>query len=231
VLTLQNYTPGNPLDVSNFVSFTYVSNVLPNFSFSPGGVYSLTGLLPASLTTTPAAANVTIGASGTVFQSFSFGYWCIGEGGCLADGGSTSSWILSGTGPASPGPPTLVSPANGASLVGGTGSTLLQWLAAAGATSYNVEVDTGSCGGQVFSGPNSTTATSFTVTGLASWTPYYWRVASVGPGGTSAFSSCFIFNVTTATVPVLSGWALALLALLLAAISAYMLLGRRPASS
>jgi hypothetical protein len=37
--------------------------------------------------------------------------------------------------------------------------------------------------------------------------------------------------VTTATVPVLSGWALALLALLLAAISAYMLLGRRPASS
>src|SRR5208283_1046477 len=58
----------------------------------------------------------------------------------------------------------------------------------------NVQVDTGSCGGTVFVA-NSTTAASFTVTGLTNGQQYYWRVASVGAGGTSAFSSCFSFSV------------------------------------
>jgi hypothetical protein len=52
-LVLQNYTPGDELETSNFVSFTYSSNLL-SFTSDDG---SLFGVLPVNL---PAPANVDI---------------------------------------------------------------------------------------------------------------------------------------------------------------------------
>jgi hypothetical protein len=235
-LTLQNYTPGSALNISNFVSFTYdglihlayTANIAP---FSSSSV--LSGSLPGSLATTPGWAGVDLrwdsSAAHIVLQTDQFGNeWCTGVGSCVGDTGGIYTWSPT---TAPPAVPTLLSPANGASLAAGTTSTVLQWSAVSGATSYNVEVDTGSCGGTVFSGPNNTTATSFTLTGLTTGPQYYWRVASVGPGGASAFSGCFNFSVATPAVPVLPGWALALLALLLAAVSSGMLRKRRLAGN
>ena len=91
VLTLGNYTPGNPLLNGNFISFTYTSNLL-NFTLQQSDQPNLSGLLPASL---PAAASVTIGS--IAFQSGAGGAWCAGQG-CAADFGSTSTWSAVSTG-------------------------------------------------------------------------------------------------------------------------------------
>jgi hypothetical protein len=61
-LVLQNYTLGEPLETSNFVSFSYSSLVVPFFSTdsldtAPGTGGGLFGMLPVDL---PGPANVTI---------------------------------------------------------------------------------------------------------------------------------------------------------------------------
>jgi hypothetical protein len=73
----------------------------------------------------------------------------------------------------------------------------LGWSAVSGASGYEVEVATGSCGASPFQS-FSTANTSYPVAGLTDGQTYYWRARSVyGSSGTSPFSSCFSFSVSS----------------------------------
>jgi hypothetical protein len=95
--------------------------------------------------------------------------------------GSTSSptWSFTTAVPA-PGAPGLTLPANGASGI--ALSTLLQWTAATGATSYDVYL------GATTSPPlaGNVTGTSYTPAALAPGTAFYWRVVAKNAGGTAS---------------------------------------------
>ena len=90
-LVLKNYTLGDVLTKSNFVSFTYTSNLT---SFSLDHVTSLVG----SFSTLPGSAFVALYDEDYVFSSFStpfFSPWCAGSTGtCGSDFGLISSWSL-----------------------------------------------------------------------------------------------------------------------------------------
>ncbi len=121
-LTLQNYTLGTSLSNSNFVSFTYTSN-LTTFSLTAANSPTLLGMLPASL---PATAQVTVSGYATnpnyFFGSQTDGSWCVGFT-CLSDTGTSSSWSLN-----SPNVPTLRYPtlAGLAALLAAAGVLLLR---------------------------------------------------------------------------------------------------------
>ena len=96
LLVLQNYTPGTTLTSSNFVSYTYSSNLI-NFSISSAQLTSISGSLPASL---PGVANLSFNGSGvngqfiTNTQNGAYpGYWCAGAA-CSSDWGPTHTWSL-----------------------------------------------------------------------------------------------------------------------------------------
>ena len=126
-LVLTGYTQGNTIVNSNFVSFTYSSNVL-SLSFSgasmvfpppPGEIYSISG----NLQNLPGPANVLIttgpNSEDVVFQSFvgGTGNWCAGPPLCgSGDFGTTSSWSVT------PLPPTALLFATGLGALG-----LLGW--------------------------------------------------------------------------------------------------------
>jgi hypothetical protein len=103
--------------------------------------------------------------------------------------------------------PTLSSPADGANYSAGTTSVNLVWNAVAGASTYNLQVGT-SCGGTSIANWNQSAASSL-VSGLSNGATYFWRVQSLGSGGTSAYSSCRSFSVNNVVgspppVPMLS---------------------------
>jgi hypothetical protein len=106
---LQNYTLGTALGNANFVSFSYVSNLIPspNLYITQGTLNYISGTLPASL---PGFADVNILGSGNInsFQSAGDGSWCAGLY-CIDDHGNTSSgsWGLP---PATPTVPALSVP-------------------------------------------------------------------------------------------------------------------------
>jgi hypothetical protein len=95
-------------------------------------------------------------------------------------------------------PPTLVSPPNGA-----TGQPLrpiFQWSAAAGADSYQLEVDDDPAFGSPAISVSGIAATSYqAVTDLQQGTIYHWRVRSENLCGTGAAST--VFSFTTASPP------------------------------
>jgi hypothetical protein len=99
-------------------------------------------------------------------------------------------------------PPTLNSPAAGAVLAAGTTSTSLQWGTVSGATSYNVRAGA-SCGA---GSAVTVTAPTYTLTGLANGSTYYWQVQAVSSGASSAYSTCQSFSVALPKVatPVIS---------------------------
>jgi hypothetical protein len=89
VLTVQNYTEGSGFSNSNFVSFTYNSNLIIDLSITVDTLNSLTGSIPLS---GPTAAEITItGYSDSVtFQSYANGTWTVAS----EDQGLISSWSL-----------------------------------------------------------------------------------------------------------------------------------------
>ena len=97
-LVLQNYTQGSALASSNFVGFSYSSNLV-SFTLTAANNPVLSGTLPASL---PAAANVNIWANTTangvnagmeLYTQTSGGSWCAGFE-CAGDYGTAGTWSL-----------------------------------------------------------------------------------------------------------------------------------------
>jgi hypothetical protein len=89
-LVLQNYTLGNPFDITNFVSFSYTSNltsfVLNGTGSGVGQASAFAGSLPAML---PSFADVNIDSQSVqIFNSSSSGSWCAGFNGCNLDFGT-----------------------------------------------------------------------------------------------------------------------------------------------
>jgi len=91
-LTVQNYTLGQPLNNTNFVSFSYSSNLV-SYTVGSGNFLNLTGTLPASL---PAPATVEVQGSNYTLLSNASGAWSVG-GTQQADTGSSSTWGLPGS--------------------------------------------------------------------------------------------------------------------------------------
>jgi hypothetical protein len=94
-LTLRNYTLGQPITNSNFVSFTYNSNLIGNKTITPAGNpdFGITGALPATLPG-PSLTTVFILDSANdywEFQARDNGAWCAG---CALDIGTNGIWNL-----------------------------------------------------------------------------------------------------------------------------------------
>jgi hypothetical protein len=86
-LTLSGYTQGNRLALSNFVSFTYKSNLL-NLS------YDVATYIGGKLVNLPSADDVQMNFNGGVaFYSLSTGSWCTGNS-CEQDMGPHSLWTV-----------------------------------------------------------------------------------------------------------------------------------------
>jgi phosphodiesterase/alkaline phosphatase D-like protein len=98
-----------------------------------------------------------------------------------------------------PAPPTLASPASGATGIA-TGPTLT-WNSSATATSYRVQVSIDAAFGTMFVNQSNVSATSLAVAGLSGSTQYYWRVAASNAGGMSANSTVWSFTTGTSTLP------------------------------
>ncbi len=102
-LVLQNYTLGDPLDISNFVSFSYSSDLM-TFVWSGSGsgpdqVSDFSGSLPATL---PAYTDMNIWSQGVqVFGPVSSGSWCVGINGCNLDFGVNGTFVVGVPEPAS----------------------------------------------------------------------------------------------------------------------------------
>ncbi|HWP82733.1 MAG TPA: glycosyl hydrolase family 18 protein, partial [Bacteroidota bacterium] len=108
---------------------------------------------------------------------------------------------LSGTSLAVPTPPVLSAPTNGATGV--TTNVALSWNPSSGASSYRVQVSTSSSFASLITDQQNLPGTSFSPTGLASSTQYYWRVNARNTIGTSAWSDTFTFTTSSPrdTVP------------------------------
>ncbi|MGH2567296.1 MAG: Ig-like domain-containing protein, partial [Bacteroidota bacterium] len=105
---------------------------------------------------------------------------------------------LSGTSTVSaPAAPSLASPANGATGV--AVNPTLSWNASSGAASYSVQVSTSNTFSTTIVDRSGLTETSFSVSGLANGTLYYWRVNATNSSGTSGWSSVASFTTVAPT--------------------------------
>jgi MYXO-CTERM domain-containing protein len=105
-LTLGNYTLGQPITTSNFISLTYNGTNLQGAFTIPTGAPNLS--VSGSITTVPGTNNVTVVSSlfnSVVFNSSTTGSWFVG----LGDAGTTSVWTAASPTPTpTPAPPTIV---------------------------------------------------------------------------------------------------------------------------
>ena len=99
-------------------------------------------------------------------------------------GTSSLSSEVSAT-PANVPPPTPT----GLTATAGAGQVALAWSTSSGATSYNVYRGTSSGGESSTPFRTGLTSTGYTDLGVTSGAAYYYKVAAVGSGGTSALSS------------------------------------------
>lgn len=104
---------------------------------------------------------------------------------------------LGGSSP--PSPPTLISPANGATGV--SANPTLRWNVSSGATSYRVQVSTDPSFATTVVNQGGVTDTSLALGGLANSTAYYWRVNASNGAGTSDYSTVFSFTTTAGISP------------------------------
>jgi len=92
-------------------------------------------------------------------------------------------------GAGSNGPPAIPPTPTGLTATAGSAQVSLSWNASAGATSYSVYRGTTSNGEGNSALASGLSGTSYTDTGLANGTPYFYKVAAVNGAGTSAQST------------------------------------------
>jgi hypothetical protein len=101
---------------------------------------------------------------------------------------------------APPPPPTLVLPGDNATNVP-PDSARFTWNASSGATSYQLQVSMNAAFSTTVVNQSGIVTTSFTVSGLANSTTYFWHVSASGTGGTSPFSNTRSFTTIVAPPP------------------------------
>ena len=99
-LVLKNYTPGEELEPSNFVSFSYSSPWVPFFSTDSLGGEGFSGVLPVDL---PGPADVLI-SEGFFSEIFNDGGFGVGD---EADFGTEGTWSVAAAETATPEPSSL----------------------------------------------------------------------------------------------------------------------------
>ena len=117
------------------------------------------------------------------------------------NGGGTGAWSTVWsftTVPAVPAAPTPTSPANGAAFAPNATVTL-SWGLITGATTYTVQVSTGSTFATFVLNQSGATSSAEVVN--SSGPVHYWRVNAGNAGGTSAWSAIQSFTTTTAVLP------------------------------
>ena len=117
------------------------------------------------------------------------------------NGGGTGAWssVWSFTTvPAVPAAPTPTSPVNGAAFAPNATVTL-SWGLITGATTYTVQVSTGSTFATFVLNQSGATSSAEVVN--SSGPVHYWRVNAGNAGGTSAWSAIQSFTTTTAVLP------------------------------
>jgi hypothetical protein len=95
VLTLtSDYTLDDALTTSNFISFTYTSNLISSLTIANSDLQDISG----SISTIPGVNYVIIDTPTTTFQSYLSYFWCIGDFDCGEDDGDNFSWTLGSAG-------------------------------------------------------------------------------------------------------------------------------------
>lgn len=170
---------------------TYTSVQSVTLSTTTGGAtirYTTDGSTPSETVGTVYSGPVTVGSSMTITA---IAY----ESGWLDSAVATAVYTLN---PPAPPAVTLTAPANGA--VNQPMSLTLTWVAAAGATSYDVYLGSGT---STFAG--NTTNTSYTPgTALAGGTAYSWYVIANNASGSAPASSTWTFTTLAASLTIAS---------------------------
>jgi hypothetical protein len=95
---------------------------------------------------------------------------------------------------APPSPPALISPSNGATGV--TGPVAFQWTPTNSTLSYHIQISTSVTFTTIYNEGTGLTSVAYTLPEFTSGNPvqYFWRVRSIGIGGTGEWSSVSFFN-------------------------------------
>ena len=141
-------------------------------------VYNTSGITSTSTTVTGLSA-------GTPY------YWRVLAANSTGNSDWSAVWSFTTTNAQIPAAPALSSPSNGAFNV--SKSPTLSWNASSGATSYRLQVSTSSTFSTTIYDAANITSTSAALSGLRSFTRYYWRVNASNSAGTSAWSSSRYF--------------------------------------
>jgi hypothetical protein len=165
---------------------SYTLQVSTDPTFSSSLAFNQNGLTTTSQTVSGLANNTAY-------------FWRV----CATNTGGTSVWSSYNSFTTTLIAPTLIAPATGA--VSQMTTLVLSWSAVASATSYALQVSTDPAFATSSYNQCGLTATSQTVTGLASSTLYYWRVNATNPGGTSTWAtkSNFTTAIAAPALPVL----------------------------
>ncbi len=118
-------------------------------------------------------------------------YWMVNATNTLGTSPWSSVWSFS-TAPAAPPVPTLSAPTNGAT--GLANALTLSWHTVTTATSYGVQVSTGSTFVSTVASLSGLTTASAAVSGLGGSTTYYWRANAANGGSASAWSGAWRFT-------------------------------------
>ncbi len=159
---------------------------------STSSVFSTTVINQTGISTTSASIN------GLAYSTTC--YWKVNASGTGGTSAWSSAWNFVTTPPPAPSTPGLSSPPNGAANQP-TALTFF-WGAAAGATSYSLQISKVSNFAATFSNQAGITGTSLNITGLAIGSTYYWHVNAANAGGAGSWSDAWSFTVTASSVSV-----------------------------
>jgi hypothetical protein len=189
--TLSNPADGaSGISTSTTLSWQSVSGAASyDVQVSTASTFSTLFLNATGVTTTSRALSGL--ANGTTY------YWRV-RGVNAGGAGSFSAVRSFTTVPAVPAVPTLSVPANGSTGV--ATSQALSWNSVAGATSYDLQVSPVSNFATTLVNQTGITVTSFSPSGLASNSTYFWRVRAVNSSGNSSYSAPWSFT-TSASAP------------------------------
>jgi hypothetical protein len=159
---------------------TFTATVLPASGTNvPTGTVTFKDGTATLGTATLTAGKATYSNSALTIGSHSISAFYAGDAG---DNASTSSAITVTITAVAPAAPT------GVTATAGNAQVTLSWTASSGATSYSIYEGSSAGGESKTAVQTGVTGTSVTITGLTNGSPYFFTVAAVDAGGTSAAS-------------------------------------------